>query len=165
MKLLISSADLDDLQRIVKRLVCACIPCAVCKDPGSSHLSVWIQQDLDFPLALRVVMNREERASLPHWACALESALTVTKRSALPASNGVEPLEELVGESKTTTSTGTACATNVGCLVQPTRTARPASWPLPRAYCASDSPVDAAESACAAKYQWDPGAPMPWDGR
>ena len=74
MKLLISSADLDDLERVVKRLVRACIPCAVCKDPVSSHLSVWIQQDIDFPLALRVVMNRDKRSGIPHWARVYESA-------------------------------------------------------------------------------------------
>ncbi len=74
MKLLISSPDLDDLGQVVKRLVCACIPCAVCKDPVSSHLSVWIQQDIDFPLALRVVMNRDKRSGLPHWARVYEAA-------------------------------------------------------------------------------------------
>jgi hypothetical protein len=85
MKLLISSTDLDDLERVVKRLIWACIPCAVCKEPRSSHLSVWIQQDLDFPLALSVVMNRDRRSRLPHWARAFESALPATMLPRLPA--------------------------------------------------------------------------------
>src|SRR5512137_602970 len=112
MKLLTSSADFDDLQRVVKRLVCAGIPCAVCKDPGRSHLSVWIQQDRDFPLALHAVMKREERARLPHWARALEPSLPTNQRSALPATNGIAPPPESVAQSKTTTRTGTACAAN-----------------------------------------------------
>ena len=45
MKLLITSTDLDDLERVVKRLVWNRIPCAVCKDPGSPHLSVWIHNE------------------------------------------------------------------------------------------------------------------------
>ena len=156
MKLLITSTDLDDLGRIVKRLVCARIPCAVCKDPGSSRLSVWIQRDIDFPLALRVVVNREERPRLPHWARALESALTVTKRSALPATNGIEPPRELLVQSKTPTWTGTAYATTLRCVAQPTRPVRPASWPLPSAYTASDSTVDDVELACAANRACPP---------
>ena len=160
MKLLISSADLDDLQRVVKRLVCACIPCAVCKDPGSSHLSVWIQRDIDFPLALRVVVNRDERPRVPHWARALEPAPTVTERSALPASNGIEPPQELVTQSKTTTWTGTACATTLGGVVEPTRPVKPGSGPMFSAYTASDSPADDVELASAVKYQWDQGVPI-----
>lgn len=142
MKLLISSTDLDDLQRVVKRLVSACIPCAVCKDPDSSHLSVWIQQDLDFPLALRVVMNREERARVPHWARALEPALPTNERPA--------------------TWTGTACVKNPGGVAQGTRTPSPASWPLPSASTASDSPVDDVELVGPVKYQWDQGVPIDW---
>src|SRR5512136_1289462 len=99
MKLLISSADLDDLERVVKRLVCACIPCAVCKDPVSAQLSVWIQQDLDFPLALRVVSNRDGRPRLPHWAHVFDSALPGTKGSAWAATNGLEPRRERLVQS------------------------------------------------------------------
>ena len=156
MKLLITSTDLDDLGRIVKRLVWARIPCAVCKDPGSSHLSVWIQRDIDFPLALRVVVNREERPRLPHWARALEPALTVTERAALPATKGIEPPQELLVQSKTPTWTGTAYATTLGCVAEPTRSVRPASWPLFSAYTASDSPVDEVKLACAANRACPP---------
>ena len=160
MKLLVSSTDLDDLGRIVKRLVCACIPCAVCKDPGSSHLSVWIQRDIDFPLALRTVVNREQRPRLPHWARALEPAPAVTERSALGATNGIAPPKELLVQSETLTWTETACATDPGCLAEPTRPAKPACWPLFSAYAASDSPVDDVELVCAIKYQWDLGVPL-----
>lgn len=116
MKLLISSADLDDLERVVKRLVCACIPCAVCKDPVSSHLSVWIQQDLDFPLALRVVMNRDGRARLPHWARVYDSALPPTSR--------IEPPNLLLVQSQGSTRTGTGWATVPGRAAQRTRAGR-----------------------------------------
>ena len=160
MKLLISSADLDDLERVVKRLIWACIPCAVCKDPRSSHLRVWIQQDSDFPLALRVVMNREGRSRLPHWARAFESALPAAKRSALPATNGIEPPRELPIQSKAATCTGTAGATDLRCVGQETRPARPTSWPIPTADTVSDSTVDDVELACPAKYQWDVGVPI-----
>ena len=81
MKLLISSCDFEDLGRVVKRLVCACIPCAVCQDPIPSHLSVWVQQDIDFPLALRVVMNRGTPRPLPHWARIYDSPLPATDRN------------------------------------------------------------------------------------
>ena len=149
MKLLISSADLDDLEPVLKRLVCACIPCAVCKDPGSSHLSVWIQRDIDFPLALRVVVNQDERPRLPHWARALEPVPPATKHSGLPATNGIAPPRGLLVQSKAPTCTGTACATKLRCLAQQTRPAKPASWPLPSADAASDPTVDDVPLACA----------------
>jgi hypothetical protein len=160
MKLLLTSTDLDDLERIVKRLACACIPCAICKDPGSSHLSVWIQRDIDFPLALRVVVNRDERPRLPHWARALEPALPATRRSALRATNGITPPQELLVQSKTSTWTGTACATTLVGVVEPTRPVKPASGPMFSAYTASDSPADQVELASAVKYQWDQGVPI-----
>ena len=159
MKLLITSTDLDDLERVVKRLVWARIPCSVCKDPASSHLSVWIQRDIDFPLALRVAANREERPRLPHWARALEPASNVAERSALRATNGMAPPKELPVHSKTSTWTGTACATNPGCGAEPTRPVKPASGPLPSAH-ASDSLVDDVALECPAKHQWDQGVPI-----
>ena len=136
------------------------IPCAVCKDPGTSHLSVWIQRDIDFPLALRVIVNREERPRVPHWARALEPAVTVTERSALPATNGIAPPQELRVQPRTSTWTGTACGTNLECGAEPTRPAKPASSPLFRACTASNSPLDDVELACAVKYQWDQAVPI-----
>jgi hypothetical protein len=68
MKLLLSSPDLGDLARIVRKLVWSSIPCAVCKDQGPSPFSLWIQQDTDFPLALRLAAGRDKPRSLPHWA-------------------------------------------------------------------------------------------------
>ncbi len=108
MKLLICPADLDDLEEVVKRLVCACIPCAICKDPANSHLSVWIQQDIDFPLALRVVMNREKRRQLPHWARVYEP--TVSK---VPARITAKASVRFVwSDGPTRTTTGTALPGN-----------------------------------------------------
>ena len=68
MKLLASSADLDDLTVVVKRLVRAYIPSAICRDPYTGYLSVWVQRDCDFAWALRVASNPPRRPRLPHWA-------------------------------------------------------------------------------------------------
>jgi len=149
MKLLISSTDFDDLERVVKQLVWACIPCAVCKDPISSHLSVWIQQDIDFPLALRVSMNRDAPRRLPHWARVFDCALPATQRSARAATNGIEPRRGLLVQSKAPTWTGTTRATALRWLPQQTRPARQASWPLPSADRVSDPSVDDVDLACA----------------
>jgi hypothetical protein len=165
MKLLTSSADFDDLQRVVKRLVCAFIPCAVCKDPGSSRLSVWIQQDHDFPLALHAVMNREERARLPHWSRALEASLPTNQRSAFPVTNGIEPPRELVDQSKRTTWTSTAHARYMACMPQGIRTPLPPAWPAPSPYIPGDTPVDDEELASAAKFLWDYGVKIEQGGR
>jgi hypothetical protein len=118
MRMLICSSDLEDLEQVIKRLVCACIPCAVCKEPLDSHVSVWIQQDLDFPLALRVVMNRETPRRLPHWARVYDLAV--------PATNGKEPLNMLVVESSGPTQTGT------GATTAPTGRAPATPPPIPR---------------------------------
>ncbi len=106
MKLLICSSDLDDLEEVVKRLVCACIPCAVCKDPANSHLGVWIQQDIDLPLALRVVMNRERRRPLPHWARVYEP--TVPKAPAKKTASAT--VRVAWSDGPTRTATGAAPA-------------------------------------------------------
>jgi hypothetical protein len=68
MKVLASSTDLDDLTLLVKRMVRAHIPSAICKDPRSGHLSVWVQRDCDFVWALRVAANPPRRPRMPHWA-------------------------------------------------------------------------------------------------
>ena len=147
MKLLISSTDLDDLERVVKRLVCARIPCAVCKGPGSSHLSVWIQQDLDFPLALRVVVNREGRSRVPHWARALEPVQPATKRPALRPTNGIEPPQGLPVQPRAPTWTGTAHVTTLACAAQQAQPARPVFWPFPSVDAVRNPTVDNVEVA------------------
>jgi hypothetical protein len=110
MKLLISSTDLEDLERVVKRLVWACIPCAVCKDPGGSHLSVWIQQDLDFPLALKLFLDRQKPRSLPRWACALGSPVPATETSAVPGPGRINVLGVVLVQPFGATRTGSAGA-------------------------------------------------------
>jgi hypothetical protein len=72
MKALFSSSDLTAVGQLVKRLLFARIPCAVCKDPGQSYFSVWVQQDIDFAGALGILLHRAKSRSLPHWASALE---------------------------------------------------------------------------------------------
>jgi hypothetical protein len=125
MKLLFSSSDLGELGRLVKRLVWARIPCAVCKDPINSHLSVWIQRDIDFPLALHVFTNRDAPRRLPHWARALDSAL--------PATNGIELPGEPLIQSKEPTWTGKVGATALRYAPQQTRPARPQSLQVTQA--------------------------------
>ena len=119
MKRLFSSPDLAELGRLVKRLVWARIPCAVGKDPINSHLSVWIQRDIDFPLALHVFTNRDAPFRLPHWARALDFAP--------PTINGIRPPGGLLVQSKEPTWTGTVGATAPSYAPQQTRPARPQS--------------------------------------
>ena len=86
MKLLCSSSDLGELEWLVKRLMVLRIPCGVGKDPGESHLSVWIQQDSDFALGLRILVNRDKPRPLPSWACLLDSPVPANEESAVAAS-------------------------------------------------------------------------------
>ncbi len=67
MKLLFSSFELEEIQRHVKRLVFASIRCSVCRNPGDSSLSVWINDDTDFPRALKIFMNRSTARPIPRW--------------------------------------------------------------------------------------------------
>ena len=124
MKLLCESSDLGELKGLVKRLVRIGIPCAVCKDSIDSQLSVWIQQDRDFPLALKMFVERDKPRPLPHWASLLdlavpattESALPATEETALPATedfglpatDGIDTTRVMVVQSKWPTRTGTA---------------------------------------------------------
>jgi hypothetical protein len=88
MKLLFSSADLGEVGQLVKRLVWARIPCAVCRDAVNAYLSVWIQQDVDYPLALRIFTHRDRPRPLPRWACVFDTDLPANKGSASHAANG-----------------------------------------------------------------------------
>ncbi len=100
MKLLCASSDLGELERLVKRLVCIGIPCAVCKDSIDSQLSVWIQQDSDFPLALKIFVERDKPRPLPHWASLLDLAVPANEDSAVPAAeeSALPATEERLGE-------------------------------------------------------------------
>jgi hypothetical protein len=133
MRLLISTTDLDDLERVVKRLVCAYIPCEVCKEPDSARLNVWVQQDVDFPLALRILVNRGVRSRLPHWARALESVLPAPRPSAAPATDGGAPPQGPLVQFSEPTRTGTGGVTPRRSAGQQTSKAKRAFWPLPRA--------------------------------
>jgi hypothetical protein len=130
MKLLCSSSDLRELKELVKRLVRIGIPCAVCKDSINSQLSVWIQQDNDFPLALKIFVSRDKPRALPPWASLLDSAvratedaaMTATKKPAVPATGGMGTPSVVLVQSKGPTLTGTTEATAVGWGPQPRRT-------------------------------------------
>jgi hypothetical protein len=65
MKLLCVSSDRSQLVWLLKRLLCCRIPCAVCKGETDAELSVWIQQDLDFPLALKIFADRDRELHIP----------------------------------------------------------------------------------------------------
>jgi hypothetical protein len=84
MKMLACSADLENLEQVVKRLIHAHIPCAVSKGSSDSRLSVWVQRDADFSLALRVASKRQSRPRLPYWTAALDFCLSATRYSASP---------------------------------------------------------------------------------
>ncbi len=117
MKLLFSTADRGELGRLIKGLLWARIPCAVCRDPVKSHLSVWIQRDEDFPLALHVFTHRHTTHRLPHWARALDPAP--------PARRGLERLSGRLVLATQLTRTGTACVSALRPLPHqdlPTRT-------------------------------------------
>ena len=116
MKLLCASSDLGELKGLVKRLVRIGIPCAVCKDSIDSQLSVWIQQDRDFPLALKIFVERDKPRPLPHWASLLDLAVPATKDSAAPAteehavpgSDGISTPSVMVVQPRGPTWTGSA---------------------------------------------------------
>lgn len=121
-----SSSDLRELEGLVKRLVCVGIPCGVGKDPSTSHLSVWIQQDSDFPLALRIFASRATPRRLPHWACVLDSPAPVVKNSAAPATKnsaraatkGRNTASVVLVHSTGTTRTGTVVTMALQCEPQ-----------------------------------------------
>ena len=132
MKLLCASSDLGELGGLVKRLVRIGIPCAVCKDSSGSHLSVWIQQDCHFPMALRISVERDKPRPLPPWANLLDLDVPAKEDPAVAASEGcTEPGTEaknsasvVVVQSKGATLTGTAEATALRSGRQQRRTKR-----------------------------------------
>ena len=85
MRVLCTSSDIRELTGLVKRLVWVGIRCAVCKESIDSRLSVWIQQDSDFPVALKILVERDKPRPLPHWASALDLPVSATEDSAVPA--------------------------------------------------------------------------------
>ena len=90
-----SSSDLRGHTELIKRLLDRRIPCAVVKTSENSPPSVWIQHDSNFPQAVGVLADHNQRRPLPHWACALEKSL-VEKPSAdnttiTPMENETQP--------------------------------------------------------------------------
>jgi hypothetical protein len=81
MKLLFSSPDAEEVGRNVKRLVLARIPCAVCKDPVTSCLSLWIQQDGDYLAALELFARRAGPRPVAPWASALDPSPSPASKS------------------------------------------------------------------------------------
>jgi hypothetical protein len=116
MKLLCASSDLGELKGLVKRLVRMGIPCAVCKDSISPQLSVWIQQDSNFPMALKIFVERDKPRPLPHWASLLDSAVPAaddpavpaTEDRAVPATDGISTPSVMVVQLRGPTRTGSA---------------------------------------------------------
>jgi hypothetical protein len=75
MRELHSSSDLRGHTELIKRLLDRGIPCAVMKTSDNSPPSVWIQHDSNFPQAVGVLADHNQRRPLPHWARALEKSL------------------------------------------------------------------------------------------
>jgi hypothetical protein len=98
MKQLCSSSDLRELTELVQRLVVLGIPCAVCKDGGSSQVSVWIQQDHDFPLALKIYVERKAPQPVPPWAYLIDAPEPAAEESAV-AGVGETGLHHTAGTS------------------------------------------------------------------
>ncbi len=124
MKLLFSSSDSREVERTLKRLLWARIPCAVGRDPVNSYLAVWIQQESDFPRALNIFVNRNTPRPLPHWAQFLEPAPPVDKPTSLPAADGEENPGVVVLASEGLTRTGTGSAALLKGEVRTARTIR-----------------------------------------
>ena len=75
MRELHSSSDLRGHTELIKRLLDRGIPCAVIKKSDNSPPSVWIQHDSNFPQAVGVFADQNQRRPLPAWACVLEKSL------------------------------------------------------------------------------------------
>ncbi len=129
MRLLCSSSDLRELTDLVKRLLRHRIPCGVCRDTVNCQLSVWVQQDSNFPQALKIFADRDRPRALPPWALLLGSPVPVAVDSAVPAGEGAavaatdgkDMPNVVVVQSKGSTRTGTVEATGEGHGAQPRR--------------------------------------------
>src|SRR5512144_1500498 len=86
MKLLCSSSYLKELEVIAKKLICVGIPIAVFRDSSDAPLGIWIQQAADFPLALRLLVNREKPRDVPHWATVFDVVPPAAEPAAPPPS-------------------------------------------------------------------------------
>jgi hypothetical protein len=132
MKQLCSSSDLRELTELLKRLLCVGIPCAVCKDSSNAQLSVWIQQDNDFPLALKMFAERGAPRPVPPWAYLVDLPVPASEDAAVPATGDCagaatdrENMPNVVlVQSKGSTVTGTAEAPAEGWGAQQKRTKR-----------------------------------------
>jgi len=140
MKLLSASSDLGELKELVKRLLHIGIPCAVCRDALNSQWSVWIQQDNDFPLALKMFVERRTPRPVPAWAHLIdvpvpeaeESAGLAAGDDAAAASEGVSSPGVTVVQVMGPTRTGTTGETVLECDAQRRRTGRRVEgWRLP----------------------------------
>ena len=109
---------LRELTELLKRLLRVGIPCALCKDSGNSQLSVWIQQDTDFPLALKMFGERKAPRPVPPWACLMgvplpaseDRAVSASEDCAVVATDGENMPSVVIVQSNGATLTGTAGA-------------------------------------------------------
>ncbi len=79
MKLLFLSAEPRELKQAVKRLLWARVRCGVGKDPTSSSLGVWVQEERDFPRALDIFMLRNRPRAVPYWAYLIDPPRTASQ--------------------------------------------------------------------------------------
>ncbi len=115
MKLLCLSAELRELTDLVKKLLRIGIRCAVYQEPGCPQSGVWIQEDADFPQALKILVDQKGPRPLPAWACLLGVAQEAPQRPApaptkcctAPAIEAKTMPSVVVVRSEGTTRTGT----------------------------------------------------------
>jgi hypothetical protein len=72
-KLLFVSSDPEEIIRTVRYLLRAGVRCAVRRERWNSCYGVWVQNEEDFPRALRIYMDCAKPHPLPPWAEVLES--------------------------------------------------------------------------------------------
>ena len=81
-KLLFVSSDSDEIIRTVRYLLRAGVRCAVRKERWNSCYGVWVQNEEDFPRALRIYLDCAKPRKLPPWAEVLESLAPGSGRDA-----------------------------------------------------------------------------------
>lgn len=94
MRLLFLSSEPAELRQTLKWLLRASIPCAVWRGDGIARYGVWVQNDEDFPKALRIRMLWAKPRPVAPWVHLLESAASVnveTQCAETPAPAGAQP--------------------------------------------------------------------------
>ncbi len=136
MKQLCSSSDRRELTELLKRLLRIGIPCALCKDSSNAQLSVWVQQDNDLPLALKILAERGTSRPVPPWAYVVELPGPPAEKFALaegqdgfgPATEGTAGPSVVLVSTRGRTRTGSVEGMGETGRRQPRGTQRREGW-------------------------------------